>query len=272
MSIDLNRIQEVTTEIRALNNLALVSFSQNNFYQSKSNLIDTVRSGPKFMFHLEKRNEVNLKSSITDNFTEGNSVINDNIALLPEMVIVNGIIAELNNSFLNPQADEVLNLIEDKLVLFNEFAPNFSTSVLKKINQGKKIAQDALIVGTSRIEKSTLKADRSLQHEQQKAFGLFYGYWRDKTLFNVQTPWALFTDMVIESLNAVQKDDEYTSEFNITFKKLRFAKTTGPNPNDLQSRLNDQSSTSSNLGTKTLGNEDQQLTTSLNSFLRSSGI
>jgi hypothetical protein len=81
-------------------------------------------------------------------------------------------------------------------------------------------------VGESVISGSGIVTQPS-QNKQQKMFQLFYGYWKSRTLFNIQTPWAVFQNMAIESFRAIQ--DESTSvitDYEVTFKLIRFSNTT----------------------------------------------
>ena len=61
---------------------------------------------------------------------------------------------------------------------------------------------------------------------QVYAFGFFQTAWRSRMLFTVETPWGTFDKMAIEKLSARQGGDtRFISEFSLTFKRIRTAKT-----------------------------------------------
>jgi len=87
---------------------------------------------------------------------------------------------------------------------------------------------------------------------------LFYGYWQSRTLFTVQTPWAIFQDMAIQNLRAIQDDStRMITDFEITFKMLRFAAAAVAgkdlyNTDAFQGRSYEQAQSEKNIGTSTL--------------------
>ena len=61
---------------------------------------------------------------------------------------------------------------------------------------------------------------------QQSAFAELYGYWSQRTLFDVQTPWAVFVNMAIENMTTTQDEDtNKITQFEVTFKSIRVAET-----------------------------------------------
>jgi hypothetical protein len=81
----------------------------------------------------------------------------------------------------------------------------------------------------------------SSQGLQQAVFQQFYLYWRNRVLFTIQTPWAVFSNMAIEELRATQ--DESTrviTDFYVSFKMMRFSTTflQTPGQANLQSSAN----------------------------------
>jgi hypothetical protein len=91
------------------------------------------------------------------------------------------------------------------------------------------------------------------QTKQQVMFQQFFGYWNSRTLFTVQTPWAVFQNMAVEDVTPVQ--DETTrmvTEYSITFKMIRTTSTlTLAAPIILAGRADEQASPLNNIGTTT---------------------
>jgi hypothetical protein len=157
---------------------------------------------------------------------------------------VHGFIGELND--IAPAALQPLKVVAEKLVSIGAYTPQFSTSAallyaraFQAYQIGSNLLNTAVAAwstinggsdftgGQGVINGSGLEAgDARTQTKQQIYFQQFYGYWRNRTLFTVQTPWAVFQDMAIERLRAIQDaDTRVISDFEITFKLLRFAST-----------------------------------------------
>jgi hypothetical protein len=109
----------------------------------------------------------------------------------------------------------------------------------------------AKLVNTAAVSK--WGGDATQQNKQQAVYLRFMGYWRERRLFKVQTPWAIFPFCAIQSVKAVQSEETRTvSTFEVTFKVIRFAKTVSSGFIDFgQGRYNNQSSPLLNNGNST---------------------
>ena len=77
---------------------------------------------------------------------------------------------------------------------------------------------------STEIGSSGISSTGSAQNKQQLVFQRFYGYWRSRTLFKVQTPWAVFDNCAIKSLRAIQDAETNTiTDFEVSFKVIRVA-------------------------------------------------
>lgn len=271
---DLSKLSDFTTSAGALSNLILVNPQQARGYQpqtEQSLLSSLLPEPPKFLFHYETENMVTLKSDITDHYVEDNTAINDQIALAPETVKATGFIGELNNVV--PEALQAVKVAADKLVALSAYEPELTVTALNSYNAAtqayyaaQSVADSAVaswasiaggggaveITGTETADElAALSSQNIAQTEQQIAFQQFYGYWRNRTLFTVQTPWAIFKNMAIDSVVATQSEEtELISSFEVNFKIMRFAETlTLKAP--LQGRLSDHASAVVDLGTST---------------------
>ncbi len=178
-----------------------------------------------FVFDVISRDGVNLNSDITDHFIEDNTVINDHIALKPEVVTVSGLIGELkleSEPLLAP-----LGSLTDKLNAFSGFLPDLATQANQIYNQAENALNVAKQAGQTAENVFNLFNDLDAAPKetfQAKAFNFFYALWRSRQIFTVENPWNTFTNMSILDMEAIQEDTKYISDFSITFKKLRFAK------------------------------------------------
>lgn len=262
----------------ALSNLILVTPQKIVGIQpqnvSRENGAEVSQESP-ILFHYEAENSVMLQSDITDHFVEDNTVINDQIALRPEMITTNGLIGELND--VAGYGLQTLKSIADKLTVISGYEPELSVSAQIAYNNAKFAYDVAATVAKSAVSAwSTITGTggqavvngngisgtgQSLtQTKQELIFQQFYGYWRNRRLFTVQTPWAIFQDMAIERLRAIQdQDTRMITDFEVTFKLLRFAKTkivrnetSGVYDfNNMQARAYNQASPEVNIGPNT---------------------
>lgn len=243
MAADLSALSTFTTSATALSNLVLVSPQDVVGYQPQNpNNADgspsTASPPPTFLFHYEGEQTAHLESDITDHYVEDNKAVQDQIALKPEVITTQGYIGELNN--VPPKALALLKKAADKLGAISAYTPQLSATALLAYNEAfflyevaanaanSAVAAWSTITGSSGqsvIGSQGLTAETA-QNRQQTAFQQFYGYWRSRTLFTVQTPWAVFQNMAIQSVRAVQgAETNVISTFEITFKMIRKATT-----------------------------------------------
>lgn len=277
-NVNLSALAPITTAATALSNLILVSPQTVQGYQPNNPSLDVnAHQPPSLLFHYEGENTVELGSDITDHYVEDNTAIQDQWALRPEKVTVHGFIGELND--VAPKALQVIQQAAQKLTTISAYAPGLSESALLAYNEAffaYQIGSNAQNAGVSAwssingsqngenvigsagigpgVNLNTATVSNS-QTKQQVAFQQFYAYWRARWLFTVQTPWAVFQNMAIESLRAVQ--DERTNmitDFYIQFKLIRTAQSltnTAQLSPILQGTLANQAAAPVNLGNTT---------------------
>jgi hypothetical protein len=261
MAIDLSALSSITTTATALSNLLLVTPNKNIGYQPTDS--DGFSLGDSILFNYEGEQVATLTSDITDHYVEDNTSIQDNISLKPEEITTQGFIGELSD-FEPGLVGELKRVAQEKLIILSAYTPAVSTTALLAINEAQLIANVARNVSNSvnswkslnssesRIVNGVLvKTDSSNQTKQQIAFQQFYGYWRSRTLFRIQTPWCIFENMAIKSLRAVQDaETRMISDFEVTFKSMRFSSTirTSKDANRQQLQSSNTISTTSRTG------------------------
>lgn len=271
MAVNLSALSTVTTTATALSNLILVSPQQTIGYQPQN---DPTQNGqtnaqkPALLFHYEGEQTATLQSDITDEYVEDNTAINDQISLKPEEVTTHGYIGELND--IAPPALAALELIADKLTVIDAYTPALSTTALIAYNTAFQLYQTAANAASSAVSawssvagnggESVISGNDGFpialepnQNKQQTMFQQFYGYWRNRTLFTVQTPWAVYQNMAIKTLRAIQEEDtNQITDFEVTFKIIRFASTESVSDgSNAQGRAATQSSSLTDFGTST---------------------
>lgn len=242
-----------STTATALSNLILVTPQTTVGYQPQLKG-QTTAQGKALLFHYEGEQSATLESDITDHFVEDNTAIQDQISLKPETITTNGFIGDLNNVV--PAALQPLQAAATKLGSISAYTPGFSETALLAFNEAAfayqlavNVASSAIsswqsvngggeaVVGSSGITNTGLAS----QSPQQIAFQQFYAYWKNRTLFTVQTPWAIFQNMAIKTLRAVQSaETNVITDFEVTFKIMRFATTNVQFSQSVQGQLNSQ--------------------------------
>lgn len=281
---DVSSISTSVTSINALSNLILVSpqatvgYQPQNFPTQNGNT--TQKQPSPILFHYEGTNTVEMSCDITDHFIEDNSAIQDQIAIKPTIITVQGFIGELND--VAPIASPFLKAAQDKLLTIAAYQPDLTATAIIAYDQafaayqlatniaqsavqsassiaqiGGDLGAEAVIDGngifnpnnpTQSLTSNGTAFGRAInlanQTKQQIVFQQWAGYIFNRTLFTVQTPWAIYEDMAIQSMKAIQDDTTNTiTDFEMTFKQMRFASSTDAiliDENDYQNRAANQ--------------------------------
>lgn len=280
MAIDTSAISNAANAAIGLSNLILVSPQSTIGYQPQnypSWKNDKSSQPPAILFNYEGEQTVSLSSDVTDHYIENNTAIQDQVALKPETITTSGFIGELND--VAPAALIPLQTVAEKLVAIGAYAPQISETAaiayakaFQLYQVGASLANSAVsswssltgggaqtVINGATTQQDIVNQTNKSQTKQQIYFQQFYGYWKNRTLFTVQTPWAVFQDMIIQNLRAVQDaETRMITDFEITFKLMRFASTQSVaniglyNSNDAQGRLLSQSSEEVDLGTSSV--------------------
>lgn len=261
---DLSSLTTITTSATALSNLVLVSPQNTIGYQPQSTYARTTQVKqkiPAFLFNYEGEQSVTLESDITDHYIEDNTALQDQISRKPEQIMTHGFIGELNDSI--PLGNQILQGLESKLTIISSYTPSLSVTAFNALNEAfqlYQVAANAIQSAVSTWQYVTNTGGENVvgndgltpisnQNKQQTAFQMFYGYWSNRTLFTVQTPWAVFQNMAILRLRAVQDaETNQISDFEVTFKRIRLAQTSivsSSTSTELQNRAQVQSDASS---------------------------
>jgi len=297
MAFNLSSLAPITTTATTLSNLVLVSpqavvgYQPQNFNNNSSFISNATAaqsfSSPALLFHYEGEQSVTLESDITDHYIEDNTAVQDQISIKPTVITTHGFIGELND--VAPIGNQIIQSLLSKLSLISSYTPALSITALNAYNQAFQAYQIALnainagvaawasvnnlvgsggfgenVVGNNGLTNAVTGANASTvykltQNRQQLAFQQFFAYQQSRTLFTVQTPWAIFQNMAILHLRAIQ-DAEFAqiTDFEISFKQIRLASSlslTNLTNNSVQGRLQQatQANTVVNTGPSSVG-------------------
>ena len=243
MAIDLSVLSSATNSISQLSG-AILAIPKVKGFEAKD--LKTNKFDESMVFSIESNNTITLNSDITDHVVEDNTVINDQIAVKPEIYMVKGFIGELQ--VLDSEALRLARVARDRLVLLQEFVPELTINAIRAYNIAEQTLRLADNLSKS-FNDGLNSIGQDVQTNQQKFYTKIRNYWKKKTLFKIQTPWTTMDNMAIQILKVIQDDKtESISDFEITFKQITFASTTFTSEADLEKRLGAQGAEKSNNG------------------------
>ncbi len=233
---------DVNSSVIGLSNLLLVTPQTQVGFQPQTGPVlsgSTVSSIPTIIFNYEGEQYVEVQSDITDHFVETNIAIQDQISLKPVEVSTHGFVGDLNNV---PPAVLTPYILAAQAVLANisAYEPELTITAINAYNQAfqeYQIAQSAV----NAVHGSGIVGQN--QSPQQLYFSKFFGWWQNRTLFTIQTPWNILQNMAIKSMRPYQDESTRTvTDFQLTFKQIQFAQSQ-PNINFLLLGANASSTT-----------------------------
>lgn len=291
------------SSIPALGNLLIATPSNTVGYQpiinsviSESGFLGTsnLRNPPALVFHYEGEQSVILESDVTDHYVESNSSVQDQVALKPELITTHGFVGDLNDVAPNSVL-AALQIASKKLTSVSGYLPEISETAILAYDEAVfayntvvTVANSAVAAfstigsligigntGESVINGSSITLSQN-QTPQQIYFQQFYAYWRKRTFFTIQTPWAVFQNCIIKSLRAIQDEQTRTiTDFEVTFKIIRTASTTisvqSTVLGDLQGRSQNQSDFLVDRGVQTPALFSQSQSDAVNSATNDTG-
>ena len=197
-----------------------------------------------FVFDVMGDEDATFDADITDHYVEDNYSIQDHIALKPPRFTLSGYIGELGDIFQNSFLD-ILTTVQS-MSSIGEYELPFASQATQVYG---KLAGIASQIGTVMNQASNayqvIAGASTATSKQQIAYSYFLNLYMDRTLCQVQTPWATWQNMAIENIRIVQKaDNNMVSEFSITFKQIRTVSTEKYTP--LNSTFNGETAATAN--------------------------
>lgn len=224
MSLQLNRLLDnpAAKPFNSLVNLVdLASTAGQMFVVAPEDIKSEV-----YLFDTRGEERATLESEITDNWVEDNKTMQDHIGLKPIIITLSGYVGELTNK-LPKGTPEELAQVPNMLSGISAFAPQLTTQAQYILNRAQEVygVYEKANRTVQRIEDKLglIELPEDVPN-QQKVFDKFYEIWEKRGLSTVYTPFGVFDNMAIMSLNARQDEEStFISEFRVTFKKIRIA-------------------------------------------------
>ena len=173
------------------------------------------------IFDIVGRVSVKASAEITDHFVEANYAVQDHMALKPLMVTMEGKAAELVNVY-QPSLLQRIYTTLTGLIPLAGYAPTFNVQDSQFYAQMNKIAQlGQNIVNTASTAFQIFSAVATLVTKQQSVFQFLLNMRNSRQLCTVETPFAIFENMLIEDLDCEQNEETTKiSEFSLRFKQI----------------------------------------------------
>ena len=184
-----------------------------------------------FVFSIRAEEQLELRSEITDYVTESNKDIQSHISLKPIRITLRGYIGEVVND-VTPALSNIGGQVQSRLTAVSQFLPLFDASALLSQRSAIQSSQTTAIDVINNYAKAAENLVSAFgvtlpgQTKQEQAFASLFSMWQSRQVFTVDTPWAYFDNMVIESLVPMQDEKtESWSDFTVTLKRMTFSST-----------------------------------------------
>ena len=195
------------------------------------------------IFDIVEDVSIEVDSDITDHYVEANYAIQDHWSQKPVRVAMQGkaaeVVAVYQPSVLQQIFSAVVGLVTPAGLspAFNAQDASFYATLSTVAQLGQNIVNTAL----SAFQVFTNAA--TLVTRQQTVFQFLFNMWQTRQLATVETPYAVFENMAIESLRPIQSaDTTKVSDFIVRFKQIVTV-------NAVQGTSNANSTDSQNAGT-----------------------
>jgi hypothetical protein len=174
-----------------------------------------------FLFDVRGNDEVTLESEATDHFLEDNTAVQDHIAMRPAMITLKGYMGQVKDTTQNFLAGVLGNI--QSLGDIGGLAPGFSQQAAQAYSKIESVTSQVnnVLSQASNIAQ-IFKLRSTTQTPTQMAFQFFENIRKNNILCTVETPFKVYTNMIVVRLGAIEREESNTiSDFSVTFKEIR---------------------------------------------------
>lgn len=206
-----------------------------------------MKSETRLYFDIIQEHSISVQNQITDNYLENNTTIQDHIAKSPIVVSVRGISGELvytppvtalNRMY--SQANTTIqktfnagniiantNILTDKLTAIPTLLPPVDniTQMAKNVVQGVEASTKRYV----KIFKN-FTSDLDKHSRLEQIYNDLMDLRAADVLMLVETPYAVFHNMAIQSITLRQGNENYITDIELTLKQLQYADVTTTAP------------------------------------------
>ncbi len=197
---------------------------------------------------------VTLQADITDHFAEDNTAIQDHVAIRPIKVTLRGFVSEL----VLPASQGVVGLLataQSALTRVEAYAGKYTPGVTQTLSKAVTQVQDTV----NTINRTLAKAQNIISlfpgsppaaTKQAKAYSQLFTAMQQKLPMQIDTPYRVLTNMLIEQITFVQPEEtKFWSDISVTLKQINFVEVaTVADDGTFAGRLAQQAQASTNKG------------------------
>lgn len=178
-------------------------------------------------FSVNKTENLELSSDITDHAIESGSIIHDHVVQQPIRITLSGFIGELVYEGPGPigrALESMGGAVGSIPGMLGPYSPQALSGVAQTIEKANQIAQRAeAYINTAKNAIDKIKSGGKTA--QARAYLELEASWKLNDIMTVQTPWQFFERMMIETISVVQEEDsDEISDFTVTLKQITVAK------------------------------------------------
>lgn len=182
-----------------------------------------------FKFDYEGDDSVSLRSEITKHWVEDNVAAEDHIGIEPVTIRLKGRVSELSFSAatavsINAALAAVENGLSQADAYLGAYTPGTTQTLLNAITQAQNISVQ-IEQAAARLQQlaSFFPSSGPQRNKQQTAFAILSALRNARVLFTVYTPFQVFYNMAILSIEATQPAATKTiSDFTVEMMQLQF--------------------------------------------------
>lgn len=181
-----------------------------------------------FLFDIPNQDSINVDWDITDHFTENNSFLNDHKVKKPIIITLTGFVGEL--VFRAPQGFEgFIQSISNRLETVEAYLGDSTPGAVQEAQRVVQQAQSTISAINQTLDKAqnviSFFGDGPEKTAQEEAYAGLVSL-GSQTILSVETPWATFDDMTIQSLSFTQDGTtNQITDISVTLKQIRISKT-----------------------------------------------
>jgi hypothetical protein len=224
--------QAAVSAAAAAKNISAGLASYFNQEKSTRTLLAKDIGGFEFSYIGEER--VEAETEITDHYTENNTFIQDHAALRPQIVTCRGFVAELSQTARAAQGLFGLGVLPSVLgpilPYVGQYRPGAAAVVANVANVAMTVDQQ--LNQAAAVGKSVMKLfGAQAQTKIQEAFDRLDSLRRQQYTFDVVTPFATFSGMLIQRITLISPEQTRGwADITVTLKEIRYVPTeSGPN-------------------------------------------
>jgi hypothetical protein len=186
-----------------------------------------------FAFDYQVSSKVTLENEITDHWLEDNTSVQDHIAVKPNIVTLQGYVAELvlNVSTVSAILGTVQNALSQAPAYLGKYSPGATQALESAISQAQNVeTQISQALSRAATIANLIPGLGPSLTRQQSAFTQLSAYRDARVFFSVYTPFQVYENMAILSVEATQpQNSKDYSDIVVKMKKLNFVNTVGIN-------------------------------------------